>query len=124
MKTVLLSLHPQWWPPMLEEKKTLEIRKTAPQNCEWPVRVIVYLTAPVSAVVGEFLCRGYVKTNMYRHFHERSCVPLSELYAYGAGKPIFGWDIYHPVEYLQRKTLEEYGMKRPPQSWCYCEEAE
>jgi len=121
MKAVLLSLHPEWWDLILAGRKTVEIRKTAPSNCEWPVRVLVYLTAPVSAVVGEFLCFGYQKTNRYRQFHPRSCVSLSDLYKYGKGKEICGWDIASPMLYPQKKTLTQLGIRRPPQSWQYCE---
>lgn len=38
MLAVLMSMKPEWWEKILAGEKTLEIRKTHPQNerLEWP----------------------------------------------------------------------------------------
>ena len=43
MLAVLMSMKPEWWEKILDGEKTLEIRKTHPQNerLEWPVTVLV-----------------------------------------------------------------------------------
>ena len=41
MKSVLLSLKPEWWGKIRSHEKTLEIRKSRPMDVELPVRVIV-----------------------------------------------------------------------------------
>ena len=46
MLAVLMSMKPEWWEKILAGEKTLEIRKTHPQNerLEWPVTVLVYVS--------------------------------------------------------------------------------
>lgn len=36
--------------------------------------------------------------------------------------PFYGWHISNLVIYDKAKTLEDFAMNRPPQSWCYVEE--
>ena len=57
MLAVLMSMKPEWWEKILDGEKTLEIRKTHPQNerLEWPVTVLVYVSG-TGAVQGQFLC--------------------------------------------------------------------
>ena len=59
MLAVLMSMKPEWWEKILDGEKTLEIRKTHPQNerLEWPVTVLVYVSG-TGAVQGQFLCPG------------------------------------------------------------------
>lgn len=61
MLAVLMSMKPEWWEKILGGEKTLEIRKTHPQNerLEWPVTVLVYVSG-TGAVQGQFLCPGEV----------------------------------------------------------------
>lgn len=46
MLAVLMSMKLEWWEKILDGEKTLEIRKTHPQNerLEWPVTVLVYVS--------------------------------------------------------------------------------
>ena len=43
MKTILLSIRPQWVEKIFNGEKTIEIRKTIPK-CDLPVRVVIYCT--------------------------------------------------------------------------------
>lgn len=63
MLAVLMSMKPEWWEKILDGEKTLEIRKTHPQNerLEWPVTVLVYVSG-TGAVQGQFLCPGKYHT--------------------------------------------------------------
>lgn len=118
-KAILLSLHPEWWEPIKKRKKTLEVRRTRPKNVELPVRVIVYLTAPVSAIVGEFLCSEFIKTERVERLARNSCVPLEQLERYAAGGSLYGWVIWDATEWPFRLPLSSVGLEKPPQSWCY-----
>lgn len=125
-KCVLLSLHPKWWPQILSGHKTLEIRKTAPNVAEWPVRVIVYLTRPRCEIVGEFLCAGYIRSCMYGQMAGASGLGYWELEAY-AGKPgaaLCAWQIAEPRQYEKALKIKDLGLKSPPQSWRYIEQEE
>ena len=79
MLAVLMSMKPEWWEKILDGEKTLEIRKTHPQNerLEWPVTVLVYVSG-TGAVQGQFLCPGEVSYRTMQDLEEMSCVPRSE----------------------------------------------
>lgn len=64
----------------------------------------------------------YENTNLYTE----SCVRYDELKKYiGLGfKKNYGWHISDLKIYDKPKELSEFGLKRPPQSWCYVEEAQ
>ena len=47
-----------------------------------------------------------------------------ELWGYGGGKTLYGWHIDDLVIYDKPKELSEFGIKRAPQSWVYCEKVE
>ena len=40
----------------------------------------------------------------------------------GCKKEIFGWKFYKVRKFDTPKSLEEFGLKRPPQSWQYLKE--
>ena len=71
MLAVLMSMKPEWWEKILDGEKTLEIRKTHPQNerLEWPVTVLVYVSG-TGAVQGQFLCHGYTETNFLQYLEK------------------------------------------------------
>lgn len=125
-KAVLISLKPEWWELIRSGKKTLEIRRTRPADVKLPARVIVYATAPVSVVIGEFLC-GNIIRNTKSNFHNltrRSLVSLEDLEQYADGHDLFAWTVYDPVQYDRPMLLSDLGVDCPPQSWQYVEVSE
>lgn len=121
LTTVILSLHPEWWPKMLSGEKLWEIRVTAPHPVYLPARVIVYLTKPVSAVVGEFICGKIEKTKDYHDLADGSCLTVQQAKDYmGArNRTPCKWEVSNPTEYAHSRKISDYGLKKPPQSWCY-----
>lgn len=100
-------------------------------------------------VIGEFVCDTYVTDKTFGHdalFNAAACMNESDVVAYSAGSPIYGWHISNlkiydtpkalskfsrPFENCIDKVCDEFGcascgngghIKRPPQSWCYVEE--
>jgi len=67
-----MSMKPEWWEKILDGEKTLEIRKTHPQNerLEWPVTVLVYVSG-TGAVQGQFLCPGEVSYRTMQDLEEK-----------------------------------------------------
>ena len=70
VRAVLLSIKPEWWEKILAGEKDLEIRKTAPRGGArgaepWPLLVLAYVSG-TGAVLGQFLCMGWVKSNCWR----------------------------------------------------------
>lgn len=43
-KVIILSVQPQWLEKILTEKKTIEIRKSMPKDCDYPIDVYLYCT--------------------------------------------------------------------------------
>ena len=88
-------------------------------------------------VFGEFVCDGVELLQIrYTPFKpERlkryatpitgeACLSVDDLERYGKGAELYGWHIseYRFYKFAERKRLEDFGLKRPPQSWCYVEE--
>lgn len=73
------------------------------------------------AVLGQFLCMGWVKSNCWRYLSSRSCVPAEALEKYAGGKSLYGWIVGEAEEYDTPSPLAEFGLNRPPMSWQYVE---
>lgn len=92
-------------------------------------------------VIGEFVCdeifdyeyfeanctagiyEGYAITECTElNINDCHCLTSKELLNYGKGKPIYGWHISDLVIYDEPKKLSDFGLTRPPQSWCYVED--
>ena len=116
---------PEWWEKILAGEKDLEIRKTAPRAGAggpepWPLLVLAYVSG-TGAVLGQFLCMGWVKSNCFRYLASRSCVPAEDLEKYAGGKSLYGWIVGEAEEYETPSPLAEFGLTRPPMSWQYIE---
>ena len=125
MRAVLMSMKPEWWEKILSGEKTLEIRKSAPQSKDgrafrWPLTVLVYVSG-TGEVQGQFICPGWVKTNLLEMLVDQSCVPLEDLRAYAKGGSLYGWVVQNPEKFDEPAQLAELGLERPPVSWCYVE---
>lgn len=147
-KTVILSIHPKWCALIASGKKTVEVRKTRPK-IELPFKVYIYETQKVTeiprlggswyltrrgygAVVGEFVCNRLIpiiglsdgnflpcgETDL-----KNACLSNEELIKYfglmGYG---YAWNISDLVIYDTPHPLSDFGLTRPPQSWCYVQE--
>lgn len=49
MKSILISIKPKWVAKILNGKKTIEVRKTAPK-CELPIDVYIYCTKTIKPI--------------------------------------------------------------------------
>ena len=78
-------------------------------------------------VIGEFTCKQIEELTglfdidpLYRlPDNGDCCLTVEELEKYGNGKRLYGWHIDDFKGYDRPKMLSEFGLKRPPQSWCY-----
>lgn len=83
-------------------------------------------------VIGEFECTQIEElTEMFYidepyRFPDRGncCLTMEELKKYGGGKRLYAWHIDNFKRYDNKKVLSDFGMKRPPQSWCYLKKTE
>lgn len=128
MKSVLISIRPEWCEKIASGEKTVEIRKTAPK-LEPPFKVYVYQTkhrehnGPTHSdgkVIGEFTCSEIFPIRVFEnggiqdymcHRMERSLVPYDDIAAYiGKCKTGYGWRISDLVIYERPRKLG--GFKR------------
>lgn len=82
-----------------------------------------YWQRETQKVVGECVCDfviGLMPNPLTGEWDiDGTCLTEKELDKYSGGKLLYGWNLRDVVMYKNPKSLEEFGMKRPPQSWCY-----
>lgn len=137
MKSVLISIHPKWCELIASDKKTTEVRKTAPKLPP-PFRCYIYCTSVKSMnlqdyvavhqatggavddwsgkVIGEFVC--YHVTNLFLENHLwlseedvlHTCLTADELREYGCGAHgLYGWHISDLKIYDEPKELSKFS---------------
>ncbi len=121
MCTILLSIKPEYSERILSGEKKFEFRrKRASRSVE---KILIYTSAPKMKVVGEaevtdilestpsnlwdqtFHNAGISKKKFMEYFSQKECA-----YAYQLGKV---------TRFKKEKTLADYGIKTPPQSFIY-----
>lgn len=141
MKSVLISIRPQWCEKIVNGEKTIEVRCTAPK--EVPFKAYIYCTygndrenymlGSRGKIIGEFICDKVDKYTFshyeaeYRVTHvEQEAMSLNqpELIRYGKGETLCGWHIADLKIYDKPFSLSELGVNRPPQSYMFVEEVE
>lgn len=132
---VLIAIQPRWCELIAEGKKLVEVRKTSPKLFG-KFKCFIYCTVkgktylPQGKVIGEFICNhvgiyGYEPNGSLVNENkvlEQSCLTKDELYNYLNGKPAHVIYISDLVIYDKPRELKEFGLSRPPQSWCYVKE--
>lgn len=121
MCAILLSINPQYVDRIMNGEKQYEFRKSL---CKRKVdKIIIYSTSPIMKVVGEAEVENIIvdkprtvwgKTKKYsgieRQFFEEYYKGRSQAVAY---------KLTHIIQYEEPKELIDYGIKNPPQSFCY-----
>lgn len=126
MIDMMLAIRPRHWRAIRDGRKTLELRRTRP--AKKPRFIWLYVAAPYSRVMGVVKC-GYMHeihkpsqlahgNEWNRRFLRDACVSNEEASAYldGASRPtaieIGGYE-------RELRTLADFGLTRPPQSWVW-----
>ena len=141
MKSVLIAIRPQWCEKIASGQKTIEVRKTAPQ--EVPFKCYIYETKGQyvkfthgahtkygygrGKVIGEFICdkvysiknRGssFVVANeeqsVTNEIARQSCLYYDDMVSYFGNKDGFGWHISNLTLYDKPKELSEFRKPCP-----------
>lgn len=82
-------------------------------------------------VIGSFVCdrvRLCIPFGLKGHLlsqevYREMCLTKEQLDKYGGLKTLYGWYITSPKLFDKPRELSEFGIARPPQSWCYVEQA-
>lgn len=131
MRDIILSVRPEHLTNILAGKKTVELRKTFPLDFQEKgkgQRVFLYECGPKGrhCVIGVCALHGYIKSdpdiNGYGILSKQACLSEIEIATYAKGKKVFGWAIASPRELPKPLQLSDFGLNRPPQSWCYSKE--
>ena len=151
-EAILISIQPKWCELIADRKKTIEVRKTKPKLkppfkcyiycCKAP-KGWIRLDKNVqldTKVIGEFVCdridtidiiddpvMTYIRVNqLIQHpdvcITAETCLNINQLQHYLNDKKGNGWHISDLKIYDEPQELSEFGLTRPPQSWCYVEE--
>lgn len=135
MKSILISIKPEWCEMIANGKKTVEVRKTRPK-LEAPFKCYIYCTkdfkpntkygykmwAGRGKVIGEFVCDNidtYDDDTVFAFRHEdytrwndfdlnRACIHPEDFQNYANGKWLYGWHISDLVIYDKPKELSEF----------------
>jgi len=124
MKIVLMSIKPRFAEEILTGVKRFELR--AGSGIASGYRVILYASAPIKAVVGEFTS-GSVIIGSYEEVEEfmRSISVTgvsNEDFSYIRGKKrrVMAIEVLNPIKYCNPISLEELrrlGLRNPPRSY-------
>lgn len=151
MKTVLISIRPEWCEKIISGEKTIEVRKTRPK-LNPPFKCYIYKCGN-GKIIGEFLCDQIIEDRTYGHneeFYREACMSAYDAAAYAMQSPMYGWHISNLKIYDTPRELDDFRrackndwwcescamfseyngtcgngslqIRRPPQSWCYVEE--
>lgn len=126
MKAILLSIEPKWAKKIYDHKKLVEIRKTEPQkdkipySKDSPAMVFMYESG-TGLVTGCFFMPAVIRSKEAVYLTELAGMGLKQLGDYGPGRDglYHAWMVTAPMRFVTPYHLSAFGLKRPPQSWCY-----
>ena len=120
--SILISIKPEYVEKIFNGEKKWEYRRKTPNTDV--KKMVIYATAPVSAVVGEaeiksiFLARA---ATLWEHTRQEAGIDSQTFYRYFHGRLAIAKAIKlgSVTRYPEPVPLERYGFERPPQSWAY-----
>lgn len=125
---ILMSIKPKYIEKIFAGEKRFEFRRVVPpifNEDESEITIVMYSSAPVSKVVGEFrvdYCVEGLRDSIWWIAKNGAGITHEEFQKYFNGKPIANAiGIADVVKYETPKSLQSYGLKRPPQNYCYLE---
>lgn len=138
MKSILLSIKPKYVELIASGQKTIEVRKTAPQ--EVPFKCYIYESrngghrckhcnekdscysyAPKNVgcyngrgkVIGEFICNNASELDYVYYWNNgyefATCLTYRQVADYGKGKTLYGWHISDLKIYDKPRELSEFS---------------
>ena len=122
MTEIIITIKPHHLRNIRNGTKTFEIRKTEPR-CDLPFKVYCCESKSGGNILAEFVCdRIENKCDM-----TKCCVSAHDFREYANNGKVFFWHISDMYDYTCTsgyavRNISEFGLKRPPQSWCYTKE--
>lgn len=137
MKSIIISIQPKWCELIASGKKTVEVRKTAPE--EVPFKAYIYETKGKQTehciscdityygrgkVIGEFICDKIDKIQPCLEYYSygydidddtltTTCLTRKQQFIqYGKGKLLYGWHIFELKIYDKPRELSEFSTRK------------
>lgn len=121
-RVALMSIHPEYADAILAGTKKVEFRKRP--IADDVTHIIVYATAPVSAIVGAFIVENQATaapSSLWRRFAKVGGITRHGFFSYFAGRAhgvgIEVGEVLAPAEPMS--LVDDLGVARPPQSFQY-----
>lgn len=127
MKTIIATIKPHHLLHIRNGVKTAELRKTRPQ-CPTPFRVLLCESGTHGRISLEFICDCITEAKQDDALVATQTYLTREAVSYYlGGEAGYLWHITNVIDYCSAKeyhvrNISEFGLKRPPQSWCYVKE--
>lgn len=126
MQTIIMSINPKYWKEIVNLRKIVEYRKRVWSNTSEPTRVIVYATAPMKRVVGEFTTNNIIQgtpKQVWKHTQDMGAISENEFFEYFKNSKqanaieIKTLNVYKEPDNID--SLKMIGVNSAPQSWQY-----
>jgi len=121
MCKILLSIKPEYVERIFNNTKRYEYRRIPAKNDV--DSIIVYCSYPVMKVVGEFKVKSIIKkspTNLWKMTNHSAGISKDRFYEYFDGRDTaYAYEIGAVRRYKTHKTLNDFGISFPPQSFIY-----
>lgn len=127
LPTVMITVKPRHLGDMRQGVKGYELRKTRP-GIQPPFRVVCCESGSGGAVTAEFICPACPELGCtdaviatLAHITEQE----AHDYRMRGTRRLYGWKVTDFIDYKASgrvKHVADYGLNRPPQSWCYVRE--
>jgi predicted transcriptional regulator len=121
MNKLLLSIKPEYAEKIFNGTKRFEFRKKIWNNHNIDT-VVVYASAPVKKVIGEFKIGDTHHLNIYIMwdcFKEFAGISERKFLDYFDKEDGYAIEVEAPTLYEIPKTLANFDIKTPPQNFCY-----
>lgn len=121
MCTILLSIKPEYSERILSGEKKFEFRrKCASRRVS---KILIYTSAPKMKIVGEVEVNGVLSLSPEKLWKKTSGfagISHEKFMAYFSKKDnAYAYQLGKVIKFKREKSLSDYGVKTPPQSFVY-----
>lgn len=121
---IILSIKPKYADLILSGQKTIELRRRFAKYCDDSDRIYLYASSPIKSVVGYL---QYCKIERYntnitylKNLIEQLQLTWNEIEDYLKGSYSYVYiQIRDYKKFEEPIPLSEFGIKNPPQNFCY-----
>lgn len=124
MSAALFSIRPQFVQAILRGEKKFEFRT---KICKRKLTTMfIYATKPIGMIVGEVNIETVISEDpeeLWKLTRDGAGISKSEFDQYFRGREkAYAYKLKNPIFYNEAMILEDFGIKRAPQSYCYIED--